>query len=999
MKRLIMTVARTALLTMLAASSVPGPAVAYQDTNGNRLDDIIESIRSGGWVKAFENDDPAHGRMLVGVENPAAITYALYVGYNHHPTVIDETMLRTTGVTMAWSFENVDVTETRATWAQAQSILALPGVTRVEAVPVMYATNHYGARTVRARDSRGLAAAENYVLFPSVQGELGLDGTGIVIAILDTGVNDETDIGNPGYPGHEALKGKFLGGGEFFSGQPALNTGLDASVNPQDHGAEASSYHATHVAGSAMGTGGLGRYFQGVAPGARLVDCKVLSDAGASVGGSERGLDWVIHNRNKLWTGQLPGSIWQGIDVVNMSLGSPTSNDNGASTSAQLVNTAVDNGIVVCIASGNDSRGTGAAGSTTEAGMASPASADKCIAVGASATQHSLLRSDDLVTDFSNEGPRKDDGDADHLDEMKPSIVAPGAGILSADGDFLSDGSNNKQLSGTSMACPHVAGCAALVRQANPLLTPLQVRTILQNTADHKLASVKGPFRTYAASPDPNYDPGSGYGLVDVYAACKEALNSTSGVQVVQIRPIARPQDSRVDVSWVTQREYPFLGFNIYRAPDVGGAPGAFTQLNPVIVPPSLAGDPVIQNDDNRIPYVYQDTAGLVPGQTYWYRIDWIDLLGAAHSEPPAPATYGLAPRVATVYYSIIHNAADNDLLVRVGTDAQYSPGNLGQADFETLGPGESRQDSSRVVFPIPANTGTSTIGTVEHFWSVGFTASDNIGGYLPPRIAHPWFLHVTEGGYVNRQGRVSSFSMFVNSSPGSPSGQIYVTNHIPMPQPTLEGGLAPVTLWIPEQSPVPVVLGRFEALADADAISLVLELTSDSRPSGLRVHRSTTADFETREAMGDVIPMHGSRFTWRDPNAEPDQAYTYWVEIMDRDGGRIMAGPVTAVRPSTLVSTRAPVPAANPVRGGTTLRYVIGNEAVTSGRVPVRLTLHDIQGREVAELFSGESTPGAHALAWNAQDGRGGRLASGTYFTRLVAGRVTVTGRVVVVN
>ncbi|HEX7879796.1 MAG TPA: S8 family serine peptidase, partial [Candidatus Eisenbacteria bacterium] len=564
--------------------------------------------------------------------------------------------------------------------------------------------------------------------------------SGVVIAVLDTGVNDQPDQVNPGYPGHESLAGKFLAGGEFWTGQALLNTALDASTNPQDHGGAASSYHATHVAGSAMGTGGQGGFFRGVAPAARLVDCKVLSDAGASVGGSERGMEWVLHNRNKLWDGLPPGSPWQGIDVVNMSLGSPTSNDDGSSAAAQLVNQLVDAGIVVCIASGNDDRGTGAPGSLTEAGMASPASADKCIAVGASSTAHTLNRLDDRVTDFSNEGPRLSDGDADFSDEMKPNLVAPGAGILSAGGDFTSDGTNYSQLSGTSMACPHAAGCAALLRQADPALTPLQVRTILQNTAEHKIPSVKGAFRTYAASTDPNYDPGSGWGLIDVYAALKEVQNSTSGVQVVQFRPVAHPEAGRIDVTWVTQREYPFLGFNVYRAPDVAGAPGAFVKINPVLVPPSPNGDPILQNDDNRTPYLYQDTdPALVLGRAYWYRVEWVDLLSGGHFELPAPAVYGFAPRVATVFYRIAHNAPDNDLFVRVGTDAMYSPGSLGTADFEVQGLPEGQQDSAAVVFPTPDNTGTSTLGTIEHYWSIGFSSADGVGPYLPPSIAHPW--------------------------------------------------------------------------------------------------------------------------------------------------------------------------------------------------------------------------------------------------------------------
>src|SRR6185503_20981041 len=112
------------------------------------------------------------------------------------------------------------------------------------------------------------------------------------------------------------------------------------------------------------------------------------------------------------------------------------------------------------------------------------------------------------------------------------------------------------------------------------------------------------------------------------------------------------------------------------------------------------------------------------------------------------------------------------------------NPGSLGDADFEVLGPGESAQDSARVVLPptVPPNTGTSTLGTVEHFWSVGIKQGDGAEPYLPPTHAHPWFLHVVDGGYVNRTGRVTAFSLFVNDAPGSPGGTSYVTDHMPMP-------------------------------------------------------------------------------------------------------------------------------------------------------------------------------------------------------------------------
>jgi subtilisin family serine protease len=255
-----------------ALVAIASSAHAYVDLNANRIDDRIERVHAVGWNAAFENDDPTK-RMAIGVENPAAILFAVYVRYDHKPTELDRTAMLATGATMAWPFTYVPYIETRATFAQAQVLASLPGVTRVEAIPVEYATNHYATRVLRARDARGLTAAEAYELFPNARQHLGLDGNGIVIAILDTGVNDDVDQFLSGYPGHESLKGKFLGGGEFFCGQAACTTPFTGSTNPQDHGSHASSYHATHVAGTAMGTGGPGGFFAGVAPAARLVDC------------------------------------------------------------------------------------------------------------------------------------------------------------------------------------------------------------------------------------------------------------------------------------------------------------------------------------------------------------------------------------------------------------------------------------------------------------------------------------------------------------------------------------------------------------------------------------------------------------------------------------------------------------------------------------------------------------------------------------------------------
>lgn len=983
------------MLSLVLVIGLASSALAYEDRDGNRVDDRIDDVHTLGWNAAFVNGD-VQQRMRIGVENPADVVFAIYVSYDHKPTTLDETSLAATGVSMVWPFMNIDYIESRATYAQVQAIRLLPGVTGVEAVPVDYALNHYGSRVVRSRDSRGLGASENYALFPSVRTNLGLDGTGVVVAVLDTGVNDDVDEVNAGYPGHESLLGKFLGGGEFWCGQQACATPASGSTNPQDHGSKASSYHATHVAGTIMGTGGPGAFFAGVAPGARLVDCKVLSDAGASVGGSNRGLDWVITNKNRLWPGLTPGSIWTGIDVVSMSLGSTEcAGGSGTSTGANstLVNTAVNAGLVLAIATGND-------GST--ACISSPASADNSIAVGASTHNRTLDRTDDRVTTFSNEGPRTSDGDADHFDEMKPSVVAPGAGIISAFGDPTTDGSDYQQLSGTSMATPHVSGCAALVLQANPNLTPLQVRSLLQNTAEHNIPTAKAtgdrgqdPFGL-----DANYDPSCGWGLVDAYAACKEALNSTSGVQVVQIRATADLAQNRVDVRWITQREYPFLGFNVYRAPDVSGAPGTYTKLNSLLVAPT--GHPTIEGVSNRTPYVYADSGpGLVQGQSYWYRVEWVDLSSIAHVEPPVEVTFGEFARLATVFYQIVHNAVDNDLSVRVGSDLDYSIGSLGGANAEFLGPGEKAQDSVRVILPptVPANTGTSALGTLEHFWSVGVRQGDRTAGWLPPDPGTPWFLSVTDGGFVNRGGRITSFSIFVNDAPGSASGTTYVTDHQPMPAPLIEGGSVPTTLWIPERATVGVGAARFSAALEQDGVRLAIVLTQPDPGATANVFRSTSEDYDTRAAIAGPVAFDDGTLVFLDRDAAPATTYWYWVQVRTSGGATYMNGPVsvTTAVSTAFTSTREARP--NPVRRSTELEFTVGADASAGGQARVSLAVRDIQGRVVRQLVSGPLPVGLHRVTWDATDRSGRRVRPGAYFLSLEAGAVSRSMKLTVVD
>jgi subtilisin family serine protease len=944
------------------------------DQNANRIDDRIERVHAEGYRAAFERVG-SKDLLAFGVTDGPVLRYAVYVGYDHIPTAADAAALSTVGVPWVRPYLYIPYIRTEATYDQIALMATQPRVTRIEVVPVLYPSIHIGSRVVRARDSRGYVKSQDDVLFPSARQELGLDGTGIVIAIFDTGVNDAPDT-LTGYPGHESLRGKFLGGGEFFYGNPLLNTQNGASMNPQDHGASASEYHATHVAGIAMGTGGPGGTFAGVAPKARLVDCKVLSDAGASLSGVPEAIEWCLYNKHTLWPG-LAGAdtAYRGVDVVNMSLGDVMSSD-GTEADAIAVNAGVRGGLVVVAASGN----LGLTG-----WIASPSSADSSICVGATTHNKTLDRSDDQVTSFSQEGPRADDGDADHVDEMKPNLSAPGNGIISANGDPTTDGTMYKGLSGTSMASPHVAGCAALLLQANPDLTPLQVRSILQNTADHHIGDEKGATTHDPFGIDPNYDSGCGWGLVDVFSAAKEALNSTTGVQVTQMKkPVPRVADGAIDLGWITQREYPFMGFEVHRAPDAGGAPGAFARINPVLVPPSAAGDPVIEADDNRTSYSYTDSdPALQSGNTYWYRVAWVDLGGTPHAEPALRIEYGDQPRVATAYYAITHDAPDADLDIHVGTTTTYDPT---AADYSTLGPGAASQDSFQFApidfFYVPP-------GHIRHFWSIPFTAADGVLPFLPPSSQHHWFLDVVEGGFVDQSGRLESFSMFVNDAPGSSTGITYVTNS-PTPRQTVE--MTRATLWIPDQAPL-AVAATMSASVEAAGVRLRLLLSSAVGGASVQVFRSTSNDFATRERLTEPLRVSGSEIEYLDTTAASGVPYFYWIVVEESGGRSMVSGPVSAIVTASRVTLLGPA-TPNPTSGRSAFRYVLASDA-GSGSIDVSLAIFDVHGRLVRELRRGREMVGEHLVTWDGADTGGAPVRGGLYFVRLKAGSVTRIGRV----
>ncbi len=278
----------------------------------------------------------------------------------------------------------------------------------------------------------------------------GITGAGVNIATLDTGVDDGV---------HESLPAaKFVGG---------FNTFTSLEGNPDDD-----QGHGTHVAATALGTGGPSGTYRGVAPGAGLVDIKVLDAAGhGTAAGVLAGMEKCIQRR----------VAWN-IGVANISLGGCVPS-NGSDALSQAVNRMVMANIVVAVAMGNTPN-CGLPTNTSQ--VNSPAAADDAISVAASDDHNVVNRALSTFAAYSFVGPRTSDGDGDTTDEMKPDVTAPGTGITSAQ---FNTAAGYVMLSGTSQATPHVAGLAALIRQVAPTMSPYSVRKLIRDTAEDKGAA------------------------------------------------------------------------------------------------------------------------------------------------------------------------------------------------------------------------------------------------------------------------------------------------------------------------------------------------------------------------------------------------------------------------------------------------------------------------------------------------------------------------------
>ncbi len=361
-----------------------------------------------------------------------ANTLPLIIDFDHTPGADEIALLeREIDFQHQWTLEGIDALAGRVPVEYIRDAAILPGVVMLE-LDGLLSVNNGDAAVLHGVDT--------------VWADTGYDGAGSAVAIIDTGIDgahaslDDLDDDNS-------------------TDDPKVIAFYDPVNNPSlTNGTEVFPYddqgHGSHCAGTTAGTGAPNYDHIGMAPQAFLVGVKVLDAGGSgSFATVMAGMEWTVENRFKY-----------NIRGASMSLGGPglaewaSSDDDSVNRYANEMMAA---GIAIFIAAGNN-------GVTAQIGT--PGSAEDAITVGA-------LDKNSAIAVYSSQGPTEEG-------RVKPNIAYVGSSVMSV---AFNTGDQYTDMSGTSMATPGAAGVAALMFQANPDLSPFDVKNIMQETATYRL--------------------------------------------------------------------------------------------------------------------------------------------------------------------------------------------------------------------------------------------------------------------------------------------------------------------------------------------------------------------------------------------------------------------------------------------------------------------------------------------------------------------------------
>ena len=358
-------------------------------------------------------------------------TISVIVDFDHQPTSEDQEMLeREVDFRTQFRFHLIDSIAGRVAVDDIVEMSALPGVVLIELDGIL---------TIQMNDVKDIHG------IPMIWEDTGYTGKGSVVSIIDTGIDSE----------HVGLDDM---DDDNSTNDSKVIAFYDAVNNPdKTNGTEVKAYddqgHGSHCAGITAGTGAPTYEYVGVAPKAQLVGVKVLDEGGSgSFATVMAGMQWTVDKRHDF-----------NIRAASMSLGGFgliewTSSEEESVN--RMANEMVRSGVALFIAAGN---------SAVSAQIGTPGSAEDVITVGA-------LDKDTSIAVYSSQGPTEEG-------RVKPNIAFVGSSVMAPEAN---SGDGYVGYSGTSMATPGAAGLAALMYQANPDLSPFDIRNIMQETSTYR---------------------------------------------------------------------------------------------------------------------------------------------------------------------------------------------------------------------------------------------------------------------------------------------------------------------------------------------------------------------------------------------------------------------------------------------------------------------------------------------------------------------------------
>jgi subtilisin family serine protease len=473
-----------------------------RDANQDKIDDRLAwlltqptDVSSKWWKRA----DSGYARV--------------FVDYDHHPSTADVEALEEFGVTVTMRplyIDSLIATVPIDLIHSDSTLFELPGIVMLEDL--------------------GLAETHMNEAVPNmgveqVWSQYGYDGTGVTIAVLDTGVrgdheglndmDDELTVGCE-QPEPDPLNPEPI----FIDCDLKISAFYDAVVTDSEQPARESydsGTHGSHVAGIAAGTGGGqeapdGSRYIGVAPGAWVIN--ILACCDGDIQDIIEGAQWAIENKDA-----------KGIDILTSSLGEQQFeihfDNDGSSAWSQQMDAVAASGIITFLSAGNEFGGATFAGCNT---IDSPGDSNLPITVAS-------LDKDLGLAIYSSRGYTSDG-------RVKPDVSTIGSNIMAPDA-ATSDGYTSK--SGTSMATPLMAGIAALMVEANPDLTHEQVKDIIiTDSIERELQLLDDPGFNDCSILENRPDNEFGYGQADPLLFVQSAgsidssLNVTMNIDTLQ---------------------------------------------------------------------------------------------------------------------------------------------------------------------------------------------------------------------------------------------------------------------------------------------------------------------------------------------------------------------------------------------------------------------------------------------------------------------------------